>query len=98
MTLAPVRLTPDPRASEENVPSGELSNVMIFAGPNPATATSKPVAAVTELGAAARDPAPSSAPVNKVSPACAGAMTRAIASVATANIAPPVAIGVVTMI
>jgi hypothetical protein len=68
---------------EENRPNGELSNVMVFSVPRAAAAASKLAAAVTELGAVAREPAPSSAPVNRVSPACAWVVTSANATMAS---------------
>jgi hypothetical protein len=82
LTLVPVRVTPA-RAREENRPNGELSNVMVFSVPRAAAAASKLAAAATEFGAVAREPAPSSAPVNKVSPACARVLTRANAAMAS---------------
>ena len=74
---------PDARESEEKVPSGEFSNVMLCSVPSAETAASKFAAAAIELGALARDPAPSSAPVNKTNAACAGAAMAARASVVT---------------
>jgi len=97
LTFAPVSVMPDAGAREENVPNGELSNVMVFSIPSPATAVSKLAAAAAELGAVAREPAPSSAPVNRISPACAGAVARARANVTMTRIALLVAICVSDM-
>src|SRR6476469_4914483 len=79
---------PDARASEEDAPSGELSNVMVRSIPRVARAASKFPAAATELGAVARDPAPSSAPVKVISAACAGAAARTRATATAAEIVP----------
>src|SRR5258706_16421694 len=76
------------RASEENAPSGELSNVMVRSMPRAASEASKFPAAATELGAVARDPAPSSAPVKVISAACAGAAARTRATATAAEIGP----------
>src|ERR1700730_5994804 len=75
---------PEARASEENAPSGELSNVMVRSMPRAATAASKFPAAATKLGAVARDPAPSSAPARVIGAACAGAAARTRATAAAA--------------
>src|SRR5207237_5736577 len=86
LILAPVTVMPDPRATEEKAPSGELSNVIVRSMPRAATAMSKLAAAATELGEVARDPAPSSAPVKVISAACAGAAPSTSATTTAAEI------------
>jgi len=88
LILVPVSITPDGRASEVKLPSEVLSNVMVFSMPRVPTAASKVAAAAVEWGAVARDPAPSSAPVKRVMPAWAGAVTKARANAAMASITP----------
>src|SRR6516162_9257400 len=69
LTFVPVKPTPDAGARDENSPNGELSNVMVFSAPRAAAAASKLAAEATEFGAVAREPAPSSAAVNREIPA-----------------------------
>src|SRR5215471_18531815 len=83
---------------EENVSSGEFSNVMVLSMPRAAIAASKLAAAVVELGAVARELAPSSAPVNRTRPACAGDVTKARASVSKPTMAVLLGICIYTMI
>jgi hypothetical protein len=73
------------------VPNGELSNVRVFSVPRAATAAAKLPAAATELGAVAREPAPSSVPVKVISAACAGAVMSARETVTAPRIVPLVA-------
>jgi hypothetical protein len=62
-TSTPVRLMPDAKVRDANDPKAELSKVRVFSFPSAATAASKLVAAATDLGAVAKEPAPASAPV-----------------------------------